>query len=73
MFRAKTLTDGTRLDPTSVFSIQLMLSKFECVFWGHPFRRLTAGSVTALSCAMALSALTVGHGLHCLLSWEGSC
>lgn len=34
VFRAKTLTDGTRLDPTSVFSIQLMLSKFECVFGG---------------------------------------
>ena len=29
VFRAKTLTDGTPLDPAAIRSLQLMLSKFE--------------------------------------------
>ena len=32
VFRAKTLQDGTRLTPSSVFSIQLMLSKCGVLF-----------------------------------------
>lgn len=44
VFRAKTLTDGSYLDPSSVYSIQLMLSKFEYdgelnpAFRAGPFR-----------------------------------
>ncbi len=31
VFRAKTLTDGTKLDPSGVSSVQLMLSKYAII------------------------------------------
>ena len=36
VFRAKTLTDGTKLDPSSVSSVQLMLSKCELLLSSNP-------------------------------------
>lgn len=60
VFRARTLKDGTRLDPSQVSSVQLMLSK--CVLRPRRLRILTS-----IDLAKCRAQLEVFHSPPCSL------